>query len=471
MIADLKPYAEYKESGLAWLGQVPGHWRPTKLKHAFSRIIGGSTPASGNANYWNGDVTWVTPADVSRSERLRRSIRQISRAGMVSCSTQLVPKDSIILTTRAPVGNVSIADVELCTNQGCKALIPDSNVIAPMFGFWLLSVMKDEIQSLSTGTTFSEVSTTRLGSTVGILPPPAEQAAIVRFLDWANGRLERAIRAKRKVIALLGEQKQAIIHRAVTRGLDPSVPLKPSGIPWLGDIPQHWEVRRLGRLANVFNGSTPSRAQPAYWSNATIPWLASGKVNDGLVSTPSELITARALAECGLTIVPSGALLMGLIGQGRTRGMCALLTIDACISQNLAAVVPGSALFNQFLYYVLVACYRDVREFGRGGNQAALNCEIVGRLPIPVPPMDEQRAMSQALKHQVSHLLPLEGTIEREIELLREYRTRLVADVVTGKLDVREAALHLPDEAPPETVEDDADLNTDADASDEETTP
>ena len=83
------------------------------------------------------------------------------------------------------------------------------------------------------------------------MPPPDEQAAIVRFLDWANGRLERAIRAKRKVIALLNEQKQAIIHRAVTRGLDPSVPLKPSGIPWLGDIPQHWEVQRLTARALV----------------------------------------------------------------------------------------------------------------------------------------------------------------------------------------------------------------------------
>jgi type I restriction enzyme, S subunit len=215
MIADLKPYPEYKESGVPWLGQVPGHWKPTKLKHAFKRIVGGSTPASGNARYWNGDVTWVTPGDVSRSERLRRSIRQISRAGMLSCSTEMVPKGSIVVTSRAPVGNVAIAEVDLCTNQGCKALIPDMALMIPMFGFWLLSAMEAELQSLSTGTTFSEVSTSRLGSTFGVLPLPAEQASIVQFLDWANGRLERAIRAKRKVIALLNGQKQAIIHRAV----------------------------------------------------------------------------------------------------------------------------------------------------------------------------------------------------------------------------------------------------------------
>jgi type I restriction enzyme S subunit len=270
------------------------------------------------------------------------------------------------------------------------------------------------------------------------------------------------------VIALLNEQKQAIIHRTVTRGLDSSVPLKPSGIPWLGDIPQHWEVRRLGRLSKVFNGTTPSRATPEYWSNGTIPWLSSSKVNDGVVTTPSELITSRALASCSLSVVPTGAVLIGLIGQGRTRGMCAMLAIDACISQNLAAAVPGPHISSQYLYYALLASYGDIRELGRGGNQAALNCDIVGRLPIPVPPLEEQRAISRALAEEVHRLQPLESRLKREIELLREYRTRLVADVVTGKIDVREASAGLSDEARLDTVVDVADLTDEMEADEEE---
>jgi type I restriction enzyme S subunit len=109
------------------------------------------------------------------------------------------------------------------------------------------------------------------------LPPPDEQAAIVRFLDWANGRLERAIRAKRKVIALLNEQKQAIIHRAVTRGLDPSVPLKPSGIPWLGDIPQHWEVRRLKSLCRFVTSG--SRGWARYYADDGFVFLRIGNIS------------------------------------------------------------------------------------------------------------------------------------------------------------------------------------------------
>lgn len=136
---------------------------------------------------------------------------------------------------------------------------------------------------------------------------------------------------------------------------------------------------------------------------------------------------------------------MGMIGQGRTRGMCALLSIDACINQNLAAIVSGPLLFNLFLLNTLIACYYDVREFGRGGNQAALNCEIVGRLPVPVLPIKEQQAICRFIQDETSSLNAAISRFEREIDLLREYRTRLIADVVTGKLDVREAAARLPE--------------------------
>ena len=132
--------------------------------------------------------------------------------------------------------------------------------------------------------------------------------------------------------------------------------------------------------------------------------------------------------------------------------MCALLAIDACINQNLAALVPGPFLTSQFLYDVLVASYDDIREYGRGGNQAALNCEIVGRILIPVPQIEEQNAICQAIKDRTSHLLPMRQTVEQEIKLLQEYRTRLAADVVTGKLDVRVAARNLPDEAEPADI-------------------
>lgn len=279
------------------------------------------------------------------------------------------------------------------------------------------------------------------------VPPLPEQSAISRFLDYADRRIRRYIRAKKKLIALLNEQKQAIIHRAVTRGLDPNVRLKPSGVEWLGDIPEHWNVRKLGHIARVFNGATPSRMQPDYWQAGTIPWLSSGKVNDYIVETPSELVTIRAVRECSISLVPRGSVILGLIGQGKTRGMSALLGIDACISQNLAAIVPHRGTDSRFLHHLLTALYEPIRELGRGGNQEALNCDLVSRLRLPMPPLDEQAGLCEYLDTALFSLVCARRHAEREISLLHEYRTRLIADVVTGKLDVREAAARLPDEA------------------------
>jgi len=242
VIADLKPYPAMKDSGVKWLGEVPAHWGVRRLKYVFQRIVGGSTPSSTEPDFWDGDVVWITPADVSKNTRLSNSLRRITHKGLKSCSSELVPQGSLIITSRAPVGNVAIAEIELCTNQGFKALVCAKDVIKPVFGFHVLNSLKDELQSLSTGTTFTEISTTKLGDVPFPLPPLPEQRAIVRFFDHVDRRIRCSIRAKRKLIALLNEQKQAVINRAVTRGLDPSVRLKPSGVEWLGDVPEHWKI-------------------------------------------------------------------------------------------------------------------------------------------------------------------------------------------------------------------------------------
>jgi type I restriction enzyme S subunit len=146
------------------------------------------------------------------------------------------------------------------------------------------------------------------------LPPPEEQAAIARFLVWATNRLDRAIGAKRRIIALLQEQRQAIIHRAVTRGLDPSVPLKDSGIPWLEEIPEHWEVWRISRFAAVGNGSTPSRAEPRFWTGGHYPWLNSSQINRGHIDSSDQFVTPVALRECHLPKVTAGSILVAITG-------------------------------------------------------------------------------------------------------------------------------------------------------------
>jgi type I restriction enzyme S subunit len=290
-------------------------------------------------------------------------------------------------------------------------------------------------------------------------------------LDWANGRLGRAIRAKRKVIALLNEQKQAIVHRAVTRGLDPNVHLKPSGIPWLGDIPEHCEAWRISRCARVGNGSTPSRGKPAYWNNGTYPWLNSSQVNRGFIDSADQFVTPTALRECHLPRVPAGSVLVAITGQGKTRGTAALLGFEATINQHIAFITPRTdALSPEFLHLAFVASYQTLRALSEdsGSTKGALTCEDLKRFKVVLPPLAEQAVLVARVRAETQTLSSAIARLEREIELLLEYRTRLVADVVTGKLDVREAATQLPEESAPNTVEEDTDLSIDPETADEE---
>jgi len=237
MIADLKPYAEYKESGLPWLGQVPGHW---EVRSAFGAFVPNHERNHG--------MKEKTVLSLSYGRIVIKPAEKLHGLVPESFETyQIVKPGDIVLRTTDLQNDHTSLRVGIVRDRGiitsAYLALRVNTGVSPDFGFQFLNVwdMSKAIygygSGLRQGLDFSHFKRMPVA-----LPPPAEQAAIVRFLDWANGRLERAIRAKRKVIALLNEQKQVIIHRAVTRGLDPSVPLKLSGIPWLGDIPQHWKV-------------------------------------------------------------------------------------------------------------------------------------------------------------------------------------------------------------------------------------
>ena len=465
MIGDLKPYAAYKESGLPWLGDIPEHWASERAKWLFTKM---------DRAVRDDDEVVTCFRDGVVTLRKNRRLRGFTEATVYSGYQGIRKGDLVIHGMDAFAGAIGVSDSDGKSTPVYNVCQPRPGVSASYYAHlvrqmsqsqWILALAKG-IRERSTDFRFEMFGNQRVP-----LPPPNEQAAIVRFLDWANGRLERAIRAKRKVIALLNEQKQAIIHRAVTRGLDPTVPLKSSGIPWLGDIPQHWEVWRISRFAKVGNGSTPSRAQPRYWNGGSYPWLNSSQINRGMIDSADQFVTRTALKECHLPRVPAGSVLVAITGQGKTRGMAAVLSIEATINQHVAYITPRVPVVNpEFLHLLLSAAYAQLRAISddSGSTKGALTCEDIKRFKLPIPPLDEQAALLNRIRIETSTLDATRSRLEREIELLREYRTRLVADVVTGKLDVREAAARLPDEAPLDSVEDDADLGGEIESEAEE---
>ncbi|MFO1152062.1 MAG: restriction endonuclease subunit S [Rhodospirillales bacterium] len=439
MISSLKPYPVMKVSGVPWLGAVPEHWEIERLKNRASNIVEQTASAESDDLYvalehvesWTGRIRSTNTDTAFESHVKKFKVNDVLFGKL---------RPYLAKVARPERRGVCVGEFFVLRTQSYK--------LQSAFLEHLLRAKPiiDIVDASTFGAKMPRADWQFVGNMALAYPSSTEQSAIVRFLDHADRKIRRYIRARQKLIKLLEEQKQAIIQQAVTRGLDPNVRLKPSGVEWLDDVPKHWELRKLGSMGRVFNGTTPSRNQSRYWNNGTIPWLSSGKVNDGVVESASEFITEVAFRETSVDLVPRGSVILGLVGQGKTRGMCALLNIDACINQNLAAIVPGKPVEGRYLRYMLTGFYKTVREAGRGGNQAALNCEIVSLLRLPLPPLGEQRAITGHLDRELAVTDEAQVKARREIALLNEYRTRLVADVVTGKLDVREVAVSLPAE-------------------------
>jgi type I restriction enzyme S subunit len=416
-------------------------WRDLPIKRVF-RVVSGSTPPSGDPACWDGDIHWVTPDDLGKlaGKFVAETRRTLTRHGYTSCGTTLVPPRSLILSTRAPIGHVAIAGRELCTNQGCRALRPTKAAHSSFFYYSLIAAI-ERLRAFGQGTTFQELGADALGAFTLPVPEVSQQRAIAAFLDRKTAAIDALIAKKERLIELLQEKRQALITHAVTNGLDPSARMKVSPIEWVGTMPEHWKTVRISYVADVCNGSTPDRTRQDYWTEGTIPWLSSGKVNDYIVEEADELITERALRETSVRMLPKGTVLVGMVGQGKTRGMSATMALSSCINQNVAGVTPRPAIDGRFLHHVLVAAYQPLREFGRGGQQEALNCEILKAFRLPLPPLDEQRRIATLLDEDRERSTTLSGLIEQHIDKLREYRQALITAAVTGKIDVsREAA-------------------------------
>lgn len=453
MIHDLKPYSAYKDSGVPWLEQVPEHWEVQRLKR-FAQVNPSKSEVQA-AFAANVDVTFLPMERVGADGRVDPIERRPASAVWNGF-------------TYFRRGDVLVAKITPCFENGKGACL-DNLPTALGFGsteFVVLRPKPDLIsQFLYRATILPEFRCLGADAMTGAtgqqrvppdfisnfqvaLPPLAEQFAIVRFLDCADRRIRRYIHAKKKLITLLNEQKQVIIHRAVTRGLEPNVRLKSSGVKWLGDVPEHWEVTQIRSVARIVRGSSPRPAgSPLYFHGTGEPWITVGELtkdsNMHLRSTSTRLTTAGA--ESSRTI-KNGTLL--LTNSGATLGVPKISLIQGCINDGVAAFLNLRQKLNkEFLYFYLTTQTAHLRAWVDLGAQPNLNTQIIGGWPVLLPTTEEQTRIVDHIKRETALIVRALDKAAHEISLIQEYRTRLIADVVTGKLDVREAAARLPDKA------------------------
>ena len=276
-------YPAYKPSGVEWLGEVPEHWEVLPLKREFD-VVGGSTPKSDMQEYWDGDIQWITPADLSRlqSFEITKSIRTITAEGLNSCGATMVQSGSVVVSTRAPIGSLGIAGIDLCTNQGCKALVP-IHQISSRFTAYFLGIATDALNIRGRGATFLEISGDELGAFKATLPPCQEQIQIATFLDHETAKLDALIAEQQRLIELLQEKRQAVISHAVTKGLNPDAPMKDSGVEWLREVPEHWEVGPVKRfLASMNHKRIPLSSEERSTRQGEYPYYGASGVIDSV---------------------------------------------------------------------------------------------------------------------------------------------------------------------------------------------
>ena len=455
MIADLKPYPAYKDSGVPWLGKVPEHWEVLPNRALFSEVKERDHPDDQmlSVTITKGVIrqrallAWSSKKDSSNQDK---SAYKLVCLGDIAYNKMRAWQGAIGVSDLR--GIVSPAYVVVRQRKDCDSRYFHHLFRTPQFA--------KEAERWSYGIT-SDMWSLRPEHFRMIycsLPPRDEQSAIVRFLDYADRRIQRYILAKQKLIKLLEEQKQVIIHHAVTRGPNPNVRLKPSGVEWLGDVPEHWEVWQIGHFSRVGNGSTPSRGNSAYWSGGYYPWLNSAYANQESVTQSDQFVTDTALRECHLPIVPPGSVLVAITGQGKTRGKATVLRIEATINQHMAFITPKAKIASaEYLRLALHGSYAQLRSISddSGSTKGALTCADLKHFRLILPPPPEQNEILAAVENETCACSAAINRAHREIALLREYRTRLIADAVTGKLDVREAAAKLPEETDvPESLDD-----------------
>jgi type I restriction enzyme S subunit len=245
------------------------------------------------------------------------------------------------------------------------------------------------------------------------------------------------------LIELLQEKRQALITQAVTKGLDACVPMKDSGVEWLGPVPEHWGVLPIKLVARVGNGSTPNRQDERYWIGGTYPWLNSSVVNAETAVEASDFVTDLALRECHPPKISPPAVLVGITGEGRTRGMATTLLVQATINQHLAYLKPlGPNLEVRYLRRVLDSAYSHLRDESEGGGstKGAITYRQLGDLKVPMPPVTEQRAIADVLRRETTEEDRLVEAVEATVLRLRDYRQALISAAVTGQIDVSNEA-------------------------------
>lgn len=394
------------------------NWKWVRLCD-IGQIVGGGTPSTSVPSFWNDEIAWITPADLSGySEKyISKGRKSISSAGLINSGAKLLPKGSIVFSSRAPIGYVALASNPLATNQGFKSIVP-SELVLPEFVYYYLKSAKWLAEEQASGTTFLEISARKFGELPFPLAPLTDQHRIVAKLDTLFADLERAVAHLQAARERLKTYRQSVLKWAFEGRLTNKDVEE-------GELPRDWKILRIEEVATVRTGATPLKGNKSFYENGRIAWVTSGALNGEYVTEASDFVTEKALRETNLRVYPKHTLLLAMYGEGKTRGKCSELLIEACTNQAIAAIdfTEHDSSIRPYLKYYLLKNYDDLRRLSSGGVQPNLNLSIVKKTPLPIPPREEQKLIVKEVGLRLEAAKKIETQIliaTNEVERLKQ---------------------------------------------------
>ena len=437
MAGKYQAYPDYKDSGVEWLGEIPNSWRAKQLKY-LSTYNDEVLPESIRDEY---EIKYVDIGSVSANEGIFKTeclafgkapsrARRIVRDGDVLISTVRTYLEAI-----APVDN---PPENMVASTGFAVIRPNEGLCKRYVAYCLRARgFIKEVVARSVGVSYPAINASDL---VNIkIPEPAfqDQQQIADFLDYETAQIDTLIDKQQQLIQLLKEKRQAVISHAVTKGLNPDTPMKDSGIEWLGEVPEHWDVSRFGYISQIVRGGSPRPAgDPTLFNGDYSPWVTVAEItkDDEIYLKETEaFLTKKGSDQC--RVFKSGTLLLS--NSGATLGVPVILNIDANANDGVVGF-ENLKLDSEFSYFYLSSLTDDLRErVKQGSGQPNLNTDIVKNIFVPIPPAPEVEEIVEFIHGVRSHFNALQDKAILGIRLLQERRSALISAAVTGKIDVR----------------------------------
>lgn len=435
---------EYKDSGIEWIGQIPKEWELSAIKRLMT-LYAGATPKSDDVELWNGSIPWITPADYKTEDvYVSHGRRNISEKGLQSCATTILPVNSIVFSKRAPIGLVVLNDVPLCTNQGCIGCVPNENAAYSKYYYYVLSAFTEQFELYGAGTTFKEISATNFANFIVCIPSISEQQKIADHLDKVCGEVDEMVTLQETMIEELKAYKQSVITEAVTKGLNPNAPMRNSGIDWVGDISEHWEVKKLKYIidyiesgTSVNAGNVPAQAHEygVLKTSAVSKYVFEVTENKTVVSEEKDKVSCP---------VRKNTIIVSRMNTPELVGACGYVEKDydnIFLPDRLWQVHFVDTVSVKFIWYALrgsnIRNYYSSLSVGSSSSMQNISQSQFSNGAIPIPrDVEEQRTIASYLDAKCSEIDALITLKQAKIEELKEYKKSVIYEYVTGKKEV-----------------------------------